>query len=228
MGEEETTAVQQTEQASVQDEAQHPMESLLSANYDFQALRRGQVVEGYIVQVRPDEILVDVGSKSEGVIHGRELERLGPDGLEELHEGDSVLVYVVNPEDKNGNVVLSLSRAQAERDWREAQELFDSGQIFEGAVAGFNKGGLIVRVGRVRGFVPASQITSSKERGRPSSGEEFFANLVGQELQLKVIEIDRGRNRLILSERAAARGRCPQGRSDQLVRFWRVRRSGRC
>lgn len=212
MGEEETTVAQQTQQAGVppnaqqtaESETQHPMESLLRADYDFQELHRGQIVEGYIVQIQPDEILVDVGSKSEGVILGREIERLGSEGLAELTEGDSILVYVISPEDRNGNVVLSLSRAQAERDWRQAQELFDAGEIFEGAVAGYNKGGLIVRMGKVRGFVPASQIVSSRGRGR-GAGEDALSVLVGENLQLKIIELDRSRNRLILSERAAMR-----------------------
>jgi small subunit ribosomal protein S1 len=181
------------------------MDALLEEDYGFRALRRGQIVEGYIVQIRPNEILVDVGSKSEGVVLSREIDRLGADGMAKLHEGDSLLVYVVSPEDKNGNVVLSLSRAQMERDWREAQEIFEAGSIFEGSVAGFNKGGLIVRVGKVRGFVPASQIFSSRSRRRGTSGEEFLSSLVGQSMQLKIIEIDRSRNRLILSERAAQR-----------------------
>jgi small subunit ribosomal protein S1 len=228
MGEEETTVAQKTEIASQTGDAQENggtpretqtgvmpdaestdqqamMDALLQEDYGFRALRRGQIVEGYIVQLSPSEILVDVGSKSEGVVMSREIERLGPDGLAELHEGDSILVYVVSPEDKNGNVVLSLSRAQMERDWRDAQEIFDAGTIFEGSVAGFNKGGLIVRVGKVRGFVPASQIVSSRQRRKGTSGEEFLSSLVGQDLELKIIEIDRTRNRLILSERAAQR-----------------------
>jgi len=228
MGEEETTVAQKTEIAPQTGDAQENggtpqetqtgvmpdaestdqqamMDALLQEDYGFRALRRGQIVEGYIVQLSPSEILVDVGSKSEGIVMSREIERLGPDGMAELHEGDSILVYVVSPEDKNGNVVLSLSRAQMERDWRDAQELFDAGTMFEGSVAGFNKGGLIVRVGKVRGFVPASQIVSSRQRRKGTSGEEFLSSLVGQNLELKIIEIDRTRNRLILSERAAQR-----------------------
>lgn len=202
-------AASQTEQTdvspAVQDEPQHPMESLLSEDYGFRSLRRGQIVEGSIVQVQPNEILVDVGFKSEGVVMQRELERLSPEALAEMHEGDSILVYVVSPEDKNGNVVLSLSRAQTERDWRQAEEIFEAGEIFDGAVAGFNKGGLIVRVGKVRGFVPASQVVSSQQRRKGGGQEEFLSGLVGQDLQVKIIEIDRTRNRLILSERAAMR-----------------------
>ena len=140
MGEEEAIVVQQEEQVGTlpgtedqeavvvqqeeQPEEQNPMEALLHEDYDVRRLRRGQVIEGVIVQIRPTEILVDVGAKSEGVIWGRELERLGSEGLAEMHEGDSVLVYVVTPEDKNGNPVLSLSRAQAERDWREAERIW--------------------------------------------------------------------------------------------------------
>ncbi|MBC8444568.1 MAG: S1 RNA-binding domain-containing protein [Chloroflexi bacterium] len=202
MGEEETFVFEQVE---AEPEVENPMESLLQADYDVQNLRRGQILEGVIVQVRPSEILVDVGAKSEGVIWKRELDRMGPEDLEDMGEGQTVLVYVVTPEDRNGNPVLSLSRAQAERDWRDAEKIFESGEIFEGIVAGFNKGGLIVRMGKVRGFVPASQIVSLKGRARDTEAESPLAQLVGQDMQFKVIEIDRGRNRLILSERAAMR-----------------------
>jgi small subunit ribosomal protein S1 len=184
----------------------NPMEALLHEDdYGFRALHRGQIVEGVIVQIRPNELLVDVGSKSEGVVMQRELDRLGSDRMAEMKEGDTILVYVVSPEDKNGNVVLSLSRAQMEHDWRRAQDLFEAGEIFGGKVAGFNKGGLIVRVGKVRGFVPASQVVSTPDRRKNGSGQDFLSALVGEDLQIKVIEIDRSRNRLILSERAAQR-----------------------
>ncbi len=161
-------------------------------------MSRGQVVEGIIVHIGPNEVLVDVGSKSEGVLYERELDRIGPEARAALQVGQTVLVYVLTPEDKNGNIALSLTRAQAERDWRKAEEFEKSGEIFEGEVAGYNKGGLIVRMGKVRGFVPASQISSNGGKADPSS-------MVGQTLRLKVIEIDRSRNRLILSERAAMR-----------------------
>ncbi|MCD6555539.1 MAG: 30S ribosomal protein S1 [Anaerolineae bacterium] len=188
-------------------ESDYSMENLLGQAYDFKRLRRGDIVEGTIVQVSPGEVLVDVGSKSEGIISYRELERLGPEFLAQLNVGDEVLVYVITPEDRNGNVVLSFSRAQLEKDWRRAEKMFEAGEIFEGTVAGYNKGGLIVRLGKVRGFVPASQLTTRRQRaqGETLSGEDLRAQLVGQKLQLKIIELDRERNRLILSERAAMR-----------------------
>lgn len=197
MGEEEFAPNGQAEPAVQEPVAQGPAEEWLET-FDFKELQRGQVVEGIIVHVGENEILVDVGSKSEGVIYERELERLSAESIAKLQVGKPVLVYVLTPEDKNGNIALSLSRAQAERDWRKAETLEKSGEIFEGEVAGYNKGGLIVRMGKVRGFVPASQIVSQTSSAEPG-------DMVGKKLRFKVIEIDRARNRLILSERAAMR-----------------------
>jgi small subunit ribosomal protein S1 len=172
------------------------------ADYDVPDLYRGQIVKGVIVQINPSEILVDGGAKSEGVIGARELEWLGAERLAELHEGQSVFVYVVNSEDRNGNPVLSLSRAQVVQYWQEAERLLESGESFEGIVATHNKGGLIVHLGQVRGFVPSSQIASRQGARYGSEREDWLAGLVGTNMQLKVIEVDRDRNRLIFSERA--------------------------
>jgi len=191
----------------------HPMQALLDESSGLKEIKRGDVLAGTIVQIAPHEIVVDVGSKSEGIISGREMERLPRDAFAEMKVGDEIMTYVVSPEDGNGNIVLSLSRAQTEKDWHEAEELFKTQNVFEGQVAGFNKGGLIVKVGKVRGFVPASQLVSApggKPEAEGGEAEESKADkqwqpLVGKKLQLKVIEMDRARNRLILSERAAMR-----------------------
>jgi small subunit ribosomal protein S1 len=208
---------EQAEQSGEQPNAQHLMTSFLDAADGVSRLRRGQVVDGVIVQIRPSEILVDVGAKSEGVIWGREIERLGPEGLAALHEGDPVLVYVITLEDKNGNPVLSLSRAQSERDWREAERLLESGELCERTVVDYNRGGLLVNFGRVRGFVPRSHIVSLRGRRRSAEGEDPLAELVGNEMQLKVIEINRDRTRLILSERAAMREQRRQNKEKLLA-----------
>ena len=178
------------------------MAELLENAYTFRMPNRGDILEGTVVKIDPDQILVDIGFKSEGVVPGAELERIKP---ETIKVGDQVLVYVVNPEDKSGNVVLSLIRAQLERDWRNAEKLFESGEIFEATVSGYNRGGLIVRLGKLRGFVPASQLSSATREGNEEVQSDDLAKLVGQKLKLKIIELDRGRNRLILSERAAIR-----------------------
>jgi small subunit ribosomal protein S1 len=207
MQDENITMTEEERRAQETSESTYSMEDLFGQDYDFRKLKRGDIVEGVVVRVSPDEVLVDVGSKSEGIISNRELERLVPEFLAQLNAGDKVLVYVVTPENRNGNVVLSFRRAQLEKDWRRAEQMFETGEIFEGTVAGYNKGGLIVRLGKVRGFVPASQLTMRRQRSQDEvlSGEEQRAQMVGQQLQLKVIELDRERNRLILSERAAMR-----------------------
>jgi small subunit ribosomal protein S1 len=184
------------------------LESLLEEGYGFTPLKRGEVREGVIVSVNPTEILIDLGGKTEGIVSGRELERMPRESLARYKVGDEVLAYIVNPEDKKGNIVVSLIRAQLEKDWRKAEGLYEKQEMFSGQVAGFNKGGLIVRVGKVRGFVPASQLDSSRHPKLNEAGltpEERWGDLTGETLQLKVIEIDRDRNRLILSERAAMR-----------------------
>ena len=189
-----------------EDGSVYSMEELLDESYAYRSFQRGDILEGVIVSASPTEILIDVGSKTEGVVSSRELERMGPEAIERLKVGDEVPVYILNPEDKNGNVILSLSRAQLEKDWQTAQEIFEAGEGFEAPVSGYNKGGLIVRLGKVRGFVPASQLVIPYQRSQESQDdEEYRARMVGQKLRLKVIELDRRRNRLILSERAAMR-----------------------
>jgi small subunit ribosomal protein S1 len=184
---------------------QHPMSALMDDALSLRRLKRGDIVDGIIVSVTPTEVLVDVGAKSEGVIPSKELERLGREGLESLQVGETVPVYVVRPEDRDGNLVLSLRRAEEESDWREAESLHEASDAFESQVAGFNKGGLIVRLGKLRGFVPASQLSPEHQGNSKQQPEERWARLVGKSIFVKVIELNRKRKRLILSERAALR-----------------------
>jgi small subunit ribosomal protein S1 len=185
----------------------HPM-ALLLEQIDLSLMEptMGDIRTGVIVDKRPHEILIDIGYKSEGIVNGREIERIS-DSMDELHVGDEVPVYVLR-EDKDGNMLLSISRAQAEKDWERAEQLMESQQIFESCVAAYNRGGVIIKIGQVRGFVPASQLSSdSQSRGddQVDNADDRWARLVGQDLMLKVIDIDRKRNRLILSERLAMR-----------------------
>lgn len=183
------------------------MEHLPEGAYNFKTLSRGDILEGTVVRVSPEEVLIDVGWKYEGTISSRELESMGSSAIEEIHIGDEVLTYVVSPEDKNGRIVLSLRQAELEKDWRSLEGLLEAEEVLEGMVAGYNKGGLIVQLGKVRGFVPASQLVPPPRQGKEGAltPEERRAKMVGQQLLLKIIELDRQRNRLILSERAATR-----------------------
>lgn len=187
--------------------AVHPMALLMEEELTLGLPKRGDVVEGVIVGVRPSEVFIDIGYKREGIVTSRDLERLDSETRKSLKVGEKVLAYVVRPEDREGNLILSLRRAQMEEDWVEAQRLYDTDDILEEAVVGFNRGGLIVNVGQVRGFLPASQVVSVRvsRDGTDEEREEALNSVVGTKLRLKVIEIDRRRNRLILSERAAVR-----------------------
>lgn len=187
-------------------QAEHPMHALLESDQGMTMPAQGEIREGVVARITPSEILIDVGAKSEGTISGRELESLDPETRKGLAVGQTVLIYVLNPEDRNGNIVLSLSKAKEEQDWRKAEDLLKSQEVYAGQIAGFNKGGLIVKLGHVRGFVPASQLGQARRRrSEGDTPEQKWARMVGETTQVKVIEVDRGRNRLIMSERAAAK-----------------------
>lgn len=194
------------------------MSDFTDLDLGFKKLKHGEIVSGVIVRAEPREILIDIGAKSEGVVDQEEMEKLSADAIKKMRVGDTVLVYILKPETRDGTVVLSLARAQLEHDWRDADELLKSGQVFEAQVAGFNKGGLIVRIGKVRGFVPATQLEGTVRRKMDEAGETGELDLsghVGKKINLKVIELDRERNRLILSERAAMR----EARKEQKERL---------
>ncbi|MBE2240625.1 MAG: S1 RNA-binding domain-containing protein [Caldilineaceae bacterium] len=182
----------------------HPMAALLEEiERSLQEPFSGEIRTGIIVDKRSNEVLVDIGFKSEGVVSGREFDRVG-DTLEALNIGDEVPVYVIR-EDRDGNLQLSISRALAEKDWERAEELMRTQDIFECPVDSFNRGGVIVRLGQVRGFVPASQLTTTPVTTSEEETDSRYSSLMGDTLKLKVIDIDRKRNRLILSERLAMR-----------------------
>lgn len=184
------------------------MEELLATyGQGLEALYTGQILSGYIMQVSRHEILIDVGAKSEGVIESKELDKMSEDELKKLHAGDTIRVFVVRPESMDGHPILSIARAKMEQDWEEAERLKAQDEIFDTRVLGANKGGLIVNIGQVRGFVPASQV-SSLRRNSGETEEEYqrrLMTLTGKILKFKVLELDRRRNRLIMSERAADR-----------------------
>src|SRR5512143_2123359 len=162
----------------------------------------GEIREGEIASVGPSQILVSIGAKSEGVIAGRELEQLSDEERAALQVGQKVNVYVVNPEDANGNVVLSFKRAQEQLSWGSVEKMIADETVVESKVIGFNKGGLIVPVGGLRGFVPASQISAMRRsQSTGDTPEQRWQKMVGDAISVRIIEVDRERRRLILSER---------------------------
>jgi small subunit ribosomal protein S1 len=200
----------QFEQGTMPDNNQsgenHNMESLLEQEglgIDFPL--QGEIRTGVIASISQGQILVSVGTKSEGVISGKEYEAIPPAELSEFKVGHEIPVYVVNPEDQGGNLVLSYVRAREEVSWKEAEDMLASAQTYHGSIIGYNKGGLIVPVGSLRGFVPASQISLSRRVSMTGeTPEQRWGKMVGEPIDVRVIEVDRERRRLILSERAAS------------------------
>ena len=197
--------------------AENDMAALLAASDEqFRQLKYGDVIEGTVMRKDPDEILVDIGSKSEGIIPSNELSSLTSEEFSRLAIGDEVLVSVLQPEDKEGHVVLSLDRARQEKSWRKLQKQFENNEIIEAEVNGYNNGGLLVNLEGVRGFVPASQVTGLSSGGTDAAKQSELSRFTGQKLPLKIIEINRNRNRLILSERQAAQEQ-RDARKEQLL-----------
>ena len=185
------------------------MQELLEAeDAAVKDVKRGSVVEGTVVRVDQDEVLVDVGLKSEGHIPGREVADIEQELGRKPIVGDRILVYVVATETAEGHPLLSYRRAGTERFWRRAQDQVQTGEVVEARVLEVNRGGVVVDFGN-RAFVPISQLVSVQRVGETEEEQEQLVEqlkgLVGKRLKLKVIEADRKRNRLILSERQANR-----------------------
>jgi small subunit ribosomal protein S1 len=196
---------------------EHLMESYMDEiDHELHGPRRGEVLEGTIVRVDPEGVLVDIGLKSEGLIPSHEVQKIRAAG-EQLRVGDRVVVYVLQPESPDRHVILSLSRARMERGWRLAQQAQESNAPIEAEVVDYNRGGVIVNVYGLRGFVPLSQI--ARVRGSTTNAAEVEAQLrrlLHQTLPLKIIELNRRRNRLILSERQAVQEQRAH-RKEQLI-----------
>ncbi|HMQ25263.1 MAG TPA: S1 RNA-binding domain-containing protein, partial [Acidimicrobiales bacterium] len=154
----------------------------------------GQMVEGTVVKVDRDEVLLDIGYKSEGVIPARELSiRNDVDPAEIVKLGESIEALVLTKEDKEGRLILSKKRAQYERAWGKIEEIKESEGVVSGPVIEVVKGGLILDIG-LRGFLPASLVELRRVRD--------LQPYVGRSLQAKIIELDKNRNNVVLSRRA--------------------------
>jgi small subunit ribosomal protein S1 len=165
-------------------------------NYDatFRAIEEGEVVTGHVVRIDKDEVLVDIGYKSEGVIPANELSiRKAVDPAEEVHLGEEVDAIVLTKEDQDGRLIMSKKRARFEKAWRRIETAAESGEPVEGTVIEVVKGGLIIDLG-VRGFLPASLV----DIRRVPNLDEYM----GTKIETKVIELNRSRNNVVLSRRA--------------------------
>lgn len=153
----------------------------------------GDLIDGTVVKIEHDEVLVDIGFKSEGVIPARELSiRKDADPSEVVNLGDKLEALVLQKEDKDGRLILSKKRAEYERAWIQVEDKFKAGEVVTGEVIEVVKGGLILDIG-LRGFLPASLVDLRRVKD--------LTAYLGTEIEARVIEMDRNRNNVVLSRR---------------------------
>jgi 4-hydroxy-3-methylbut-2-enyl diphosphate reductase len=175
-----------------QDEKNHPMDY----SHTFRSLSPGDVVQGVVVHIDKEGVLVDIGTKSEGIIRPNELTNRPVQSMEDVVSvGETIEVYVIQPENDEGYLVLSKKRADFEKAWERVQQSFEEGKTVTAMVTDRVKGGLVVDLG-IRGFIPGSHVGSGNVKN--------LDKYVGQSLPLKVIEVDRERRKVVLSHRQAA------------------------
>src|SRR5450759_1494022 len=169
-------------------------DSLAAVDATIKYFNDGDIVEGTVVKVDRDEVLLDIGYKTEGVIPSRELSikhDVDPDDVVKV--GDAIEALVLQKEDKEGRLILSKKRAQYERAWGTIEKVKEADGVVTGRVIEVVKGGLIIDIG-LRGFLPASLVEMRRVRD--------LQPYVGQELEAKIIELDKNRNNVVLSRRA--------------------------
>ena len=190
---------------NTQDDSSQEMQRILD-EMEFETLRRGEIVEGTVMRADLDGIFLDIGHKEEGFIPPNEMRTIDAEELKSMDEGDQLIAFILRPDSQDGPI-LSVDRARGEEGWRELQKYLESDSPVEGRIAGFNRGGCILEVENVQGFVPMSQlITVSREQfamSEDSESKEQTNELIGSTLTVKVLEVNRSRNRAIFSERSA-------------------------
>jgi small subunit ribosomal protein S1 len=178
---------------------QRQLAALLESEYDYIRPRRGEVYEADILDISENEVIVDLGTKRDGIVPRKDLGLLDDAYRTSLQVGDRVPVVVLKESARDGSLLVSLKQGW---DWLRARDLLESGEVLEARVTGFNRGGVTVPFGRLRGFVPNSHLTSIPSGLRGKRLRQAKSELVGQTLSLVVIEADQQHQRLVLSERA--------------------------
>lgn len=187
---------------TIQEDQELSFEQLLDS-YNFDMPYRGQILEAIVLKDYGDEILLDVGLKRDAIVPRKDLSLLDPSVRKSITVGAEILAYVLQPRDEDGELIVSINKALELEDWEKVNKLMEEESIVEAEVVDSNKGGLLVRYGRLAGFVPQSHIISLPRFASQDELYEAKKRMIGRKLPLKFIEVDRRRNRLIMSERLA-------------------------
>jgi len=177
--------------------------TLLEESFAVEQPTRGDIVVGIVQSVDSLGLLVDLGMKRDGVVPRNDLERLGE--YVEIKVGDELPVMIVRSEDEEGNMIVSVSQARQNEDWLKAEEIMNADEVWNGAVSDANRGGLIVPFGNLRGFIPASHVIDLPRGLSEDERRDYLNGMVNRPISVKVIEVNRRRRRLVLSQREAQR-----------------------
>ncbi len=180
-------------------------ERYLEADSDFDIPERGDLREGVIVEIRSNELLVNIGGKRDGIVPQSDLSKLDDEVVKGLHEGQTIDVVISRQPEDDGFYQLSMADALQQRDWITAQKMLESGEISTHKVIGYNKGGLTVEFFNLRGFVPASHVIDMARNLSEDQRRAELEGRIGDSMRLKVIEVDRKRRRLVMSQMLAER-----------------------
>jgi len=175
----------------------------LLEDYESVRPRRGQLVQGEVLELTEDTVLLDVGAKRDAVVPARELANLDETLFESLSIGDRLPVYITDTSSYDDELLVSIERGLEKQDWERAEACFESREVLELEIIGYNKGGLLVEFGRLDGFVPNSMVPDLPRGLSKDDRQTLKAKMIGGSLQAKVIEVDQPRKRLILSGKAA-------------------------
>jgi small subunit ribosomal protein S1 len=179
------------------------MEQLLQEMGGWKDLRRGELVEGMVMSVSADSILINVGGKSEGVISQGEMLTLTPDERRALCPGATVIAIVVEPETQRSPAMLSLDKARSDVGWKHLQEALEQGRVIEAMITGVNRGGAVLDVAGVQGFIPHSQLAPETRGALQAAEQQGTSEGLPRKTRVKVLELDRSRRRVVLTEKAA-------------------------
>ncbi len=178
---------------------------MLEASFDYAPPQRGEIRNAIILQIEPNEMIVDMGAKQDGIVTAQDLERLDPQFRKSLKVGQQVPVYVLNPRDSEGNLIVSINMGLQQYDWDSARRLLENDEVVEVTVTGHNRGGVLVRWNMLEGFIPSSHMVTVSAGLQGNERRDALDDLKGEKLGVKVIEVDQDRRRLIFSEREAQR-----------------------
>jgi small subunit ribosomal protein S1 len=199
----ETTEATDEVVEEVEEDVELDLDALIDLFTPAKNLRRGEIIDGKVLSKTSDALVVNIGYKAEGIVPMREARSMDEEALEALAIGDEVIAYVINPENEYGAPVLSIDRARGEQGWRILEKSMEIEETVKGKIIGSNRGGAVVEAEGVQGFVPLSQLVGPARELYVPGGEEPKEGFVGMEIEFKVIELNRLRNRAIFSERAA-------------------------